>query len=400
VRSIAVVGGAVAGLRAAEALRDAGYEGRLSVVSRETEMPYERPELSKDFLLGKTPEEDLRLREDEDYEDLALDWLGGCSARALDVRAQAVLLDTGESLHVDGVVIATGAKPRGLRALTPWRPGMFSLRTMQDAIALREVLVAEPRVVVVGGGLIGTEFASVCRAKGLQVTVLEPEAVPLRRVLGPELAAVVGSAQRDAGVVLRCGDALEEVIGTERVEAVRTASGAVLQCDLLLCAVGAEPETAWLEGSPIALEDGIRCTSSGMTSVPSVVACGDVASFYDPNVGRHRRGQHWTAAMEQPEVAAKALLSPADHAPYATVPYFWTEQFGLYVQVAGYISGEARLHVIEGSSAETSLYGQMVVDGRVEAVVGVNATSPFARLQAQLGEDLAALPDQGERSRT
>jgi 3-phenylpropionate/trans-cinnamate dioxygenase ferredoxin reductase subunit len=402
VRAIAVVGGSVAGLRAAEALRIAGFEGQLHVVSAELSMPYERPELSKDFLLGKSDQDDLRLRDDEDYDELGADWLMGKRAARLDPGSRALMLDGGKQLVVDGVVIATGAAARSLPALSPWRSGMFSLRSLEDAVALRDALADHPRVVVVGGGLIGTELASVCHAMGLDVTVIEPEPVPMRRVLGRDLATLLGAAHRDSGVTLRCREGIEAVLGSDRVKAVRMTSGLVAECDVLVVAVGAEPQTAWLDGSSVLLDDGVRCTSSGATSVPNVVACGDVASWFDPNVGRHRRGQHWTTAQEQPEFAATALLSPEVAVPFTALPYFWTEQHGMYVQVAGYVSDDSELRVLEGSIEERCLHGELLVDGRVEAVVGVNATSAFSKLQAQLaatvqgaGQPPASSPEAG-----
>jgi 3-phenylpropionate/trans-cinnamate dioxygenase ferredoxin reductase component len=161
-----------------------------------------------------------------------------------------------------------------------------------------------------------------------------------------------------------------------------------VECDLLLTSVGVDPATDWLRDSPVKLDDGVVCDSTGATSVPNVVACGDVASYFDARVGEHRRGQHWTAAMEQPEAAARTLLRPEDPGRYEALPYFWTEQHGLDIQIAGYVSGHGRLELIQGSLADRSFQAGIRVGDRVEAVVAVNAPSGFAAHRDRLAGTL------------
>lgn len=380
----------MSGLQAAESLRLEGYEGRLVVVAAENEMPYERPGLSKDFLLGKAGAEDLRLRDDEQYTDLDLEWLGGRRAEKLVPSAARLRLDGGQELAVDGVVVATGSVVRRLPVLTPRRPGMAELRTLDDAIRLRAALDRRPRVVIVGAGLIGTEVASACRELGLQVTIVDTEPLPLRGVVGEPLAAFLREVHEDAGVTMLFSDAVTEVLGEAHVEGVRLRSGAVAECDLLLTAIGVDPATDWLRDSPIKLDDGVVCDSTGATSVPNVVACGDVAGYFDARLHRHVRSQHWTAAMEQPEVAARTLLRPEEPEHYRALPYFWTEQHGLEIQIAGYISGSGSLELLEGSMADRSFQAEIRAGDRLEAVVSVNAPAGFAAHQERLAEEIEA----------
>ena len=258
--TIAVVGASLAGLRALQALRRAGFSGRLVAVGEESEPPYDRPPLSKDVLAGKWDAERTRLLRPED-ESLGVDWRLGRRAEALELAARQLRLADGERLGFDGLVIATGTFARRLPN-TPALVGIHVLRTLGDCLALRAALDASPRVVVIGGGFIGLEVAATCRGRGLSVTVIESLAAPLERGLGARLGAYVGEIHRDHGVDLLLGARVARLVGAGRVEAVELADGTRVPADVVVVGIGAAPATQWLEGSGLELADGVVCDAA------------------------------------------------------------------------------------------------------------------------------------------
>ncbi len=370
-RAIAVVGASLAGLRAVETLRRKGYDGTITLIGAESHMPYDRPPLSKELLTGSWDVDRLPLRR-EDYADLELDLRLGRRAVALDVAEQRLQLDDAASVAYDGLIIATGSAPRELPG-TPPLEGIHLLRTLDDALAIRAALTSGPRVAIVGAGFIGAEVASSCRARGLEVTLIEALEVPLLRGLGAEMGAVCAEMHRDEGVDLRCGVGVEGFAGSGRVESLRLSDGSEVRADLVVVGIGVAPVTDWLVSSGLELADGVVCDATCATRAPGVVAAGDVARWYNPLFEEQMRAEHWTNAVEQGVAAAETLLAgPAAAEPFAPVPFVWSDQYGIKIQVAGQIRADDKIELIAGSVHErkfTVLYGRA---GRLSGVLAFN----------------------------
>jgi 3-phenylpropionate/trans-cinnamate dioxygenase ferredoxin reductase subunit len=367
--TIVIVGASLAGLRAAESLRRDGFDGELVFVGKEPHLPYDRPPLSKDFLAGELAPEQLALRK-QPYQDLALDLRLGRTATALDVAGRSVELDGGERVAFDGLVIATGASPRTLPN-QPDLDGIFVLRTVDDSLAIRERLESRPRVVVIGAGFIGSEVAATCRTRGLDVTVLEALPVPMVRGVGPVIGEVCGALHRDHGVDLRCGVAVEGFDGTERIERVRLADGTCIDADLVVVGVGVAPETRWLEGSGLELDNGVVCDATCLVA-PGVVAAGDVARWPNPLFdGELMRLEHWTNATEQGVAAGQRLLAGDDDAePFAPVPFVWSDQYDVKIQTVGAIRGDDDVVLAHGSLEERRFVALFGRAGRLVGALG------------------------------
>ncbi len=365
-QSIAIVGMSLAGLRAAETLRRDGFEGRLTAIGAEPHLPYDRPPLSKELLAGKWEPEQTVLRK-QGVDDLDLDLRFGRRATGLDLAARAVDLDDGDRIAFDGLVVATGSTPRVLPGLAEL-DGVFVLRTIDDALAIRGRLDGAPRVVVIGAGFIGAEVAATCRGRGLDVTVLEALPQPMVRGLGPDIGAVCAALHRDHGVDLRLGVSVTAVEGDGRVERVRLADGETIEVDLLVVGIGVRPVTDWLEGSGLTISDGVVCDETCLAA-PGVVAAGDVARWPNPLFdGESMRLEHWTNATEQGVAAAQRLLAEAgDAVPFAPVPFVWSDQYDVKIQSVGRFDANDELHVGHGSLAERRF---VALFGRNDRIVG------------------------------
>ncbi|MFG3163229.1 NAD(P)/FAD-dependent oxidoreductase [Streptomyces sp. NPDC048232] len=389
-RTVTVVGASLSGLYAARELRAQGFDGRLVVVGDEPHPPYDRPPLSKEFLTGRADEEHLALSDAEETAELDADWLLGVRARGLDARGRTVLLDDGRTVSTDGVVVATGASARRLNG--GGLAGVHTLRTLDDARALRAHLTRGPcRVVVVGGGFVGAETASSCAALGHAVTVVETAAMPLVPHLGAELAAVCASLHGRAGVGLVTGASVAALRGTAAVTGVDLTDGRTLPADVVVVGIGATPNTAWLAGSPLLLNDGVLCDDGCVTVLPQVVAVGDVA-----RVGG-TRAEHWTSATQQPRAAVRNLLAGRTLESARSVPYFWSDQYGSRLQFAGRRRDGDTVRVAEGGIAdgapgEGGFLARYERDGRTTAVLAVDRPRPFRRARRELAAEAAGTP--------
>ena len=391
-RTVAVVGTSLAGLRAIETLRREGYDGRIVAIGGEPHLPYDRPPLSKELLAGLREPDDISLRK-QGVDDLEVDWVLGTRATALDVGARELTLADEARITFDGLVLATGSTPR----LLPNQPalashdgmdGLFVLRTVDDAMALRTALEAGPKVVVIGAGFIGAEVAATCRQRGLDVTVLEALPQPMVRGLGPELGAVIADMHRDHGVDLRTGVGVEAIEGDTRVERVRLADRTEIAADVVLVAVGVVPDISWLEDSGLTLENGVVCDETCLAA-PGVVAAGDVARF--PNRlfdGELMRLEHWTNATEQGVHAARRLLAGDGgiDLAFAPVPFVWSDQYDRKIQTVGVVSGECDLHVAHGSYAERQFVALFGRDGRIVGALGFNRARQVMQYRKLIAE--------------
>ncbi|MFJ4081480.1 NAD(P)/FAD-dependent oxidoreductase [Streptomyces iakyrus] len=381
-RTVAVVGASLAGLSAARSLRKQGYDGRLVVIGEELHRPYDRPPLSKEFLAGGIGEADLALEPDD--EDLQAEWLLGARAAGLDTTPRAVRLTDGREVRADGIVIATGASARTLPGMDGLA-GVHTLRTLDDARALRDELARGGRLVVIGGGFIGAEVASTARALGLDVTIVEAAPTPLAGPLGATMGGIVSGLHADHGVRLLCGVGVKGLSGETRVDAVLMEDGRSIPADIVVVGVGARPCVDWLAGSGVELDDGVKCGADGRTSLAGVVAVGDCASWYDPRAGTHRRVEHWTGARERPDAAVAALLSWGESEPgVPRPPYFWSDQYGVKIQFAGNASRADSVTIEEGAADDRDVLAVYRRAGSPVAVLGMNQPRLFMRWRKQL----------------
>ena len=376
-QTLAVVGASLAGLSAARAARAGGFDGRLIMIGDEPHRPYDRPPLSKDFLLGKLTAEDLLL--EAEPEELGAEWLLGSGAIGLDAASRTVLLEGGRSVTADGVVIATGARARALPALSGLA-NVHTLRSLADAQCLAPTLVAGGRLTVIGAGFIGAEVASAAVLLGMQVTVIDTKPVPFSAALGAEMGGVMGALHAANGVELISSAVVEGVERSgSRVTAVRLAGGRTVATDVVVVGVGSEPNTEWLEGSGLLLDRGVLCDPMGRTGVPGIVAVGDCAAWWDEEAGRYCRAEHWTGAFERAALAAEVLLDPYAAPRPAAPHYFWSEQYGVKLQFAGHAGGYDRVEVEAGDVQAHSFLAVYYRADSPVAVLGMNQPRLFTR---------------------
>lgn len=390
---VVVVGASLAGLSAARALRAQGFGGELVLVGDETHRPYDRPPLSKAFLAGRLEVADLALEDEE--EELDAQWLLGLRATSLDGGTRTLTLSDGSELTADGIVVATGARARTLPGAAGQTgaaglpgaaslAGVHTLRSLDDALALRQELLAGRRLVVVGAGFIGAETASTARSLGLEVTVVEAMPTPLSGPLGVEMGSVVAQLHADHGVTLVCGTGVLRLTGTGRVDGVELTDGRVLPADVVVVGIGALPNVEWLQGSGLELGNGVLCDVGGLTNQPGIVAVGDCAAWLDGASGRRRRVEHWTDALERPKVAVASLLSGSSTGASTRPPYFWSDQYDACIQFAGSAHGGEAVTIEIGDPATRSFLAAYRQEGELVAVLGVNQVRQFSRWRRQL----------------
>jgi NADPH-dependent 2,4-dienoyl-CoA reductase/sulfur reductase-like enzyme len=374
VRTIAIIGASLAGLRSAQALRQQGFDGRLVIVGDEVHLPYDRPPLSKDFLLCKV--EAVPLADQEDLDALAADWRLGVQATGL-LSTGEVALSDGTSVEADGLVIATGGIPRAI-------PGTHVLRTLDDALKLRDAFGSAQRVGIIGAGFIGAEIASSARALGKDVTVIEALPAPLMRVLGAEMGAACGQLHGDHGSTLITGVNVDSVnvdtgINPGINPRIKLSDGRQVDADVVVAGIGTRPATDWLAGGPVKLGNGVVCDAGGVTNVKTIVAVGDVA-----NCAGHR-AEHWTSATEQAHIATRNLLAGETVATHTNGGYVWSDQYGVRIQFIGRATNDVRVE--DGSIEDRKFVATYRDSGNPEDVVGIVAMSN-ARLFTRLRRNL------------
>jgi 3-phenylpropionate/trans-cinnamate dioxygenase ferredoxin reductase subunit len=382
---IVVVGASLAGLRAVEALRRRGVDRSIVWVGAEATLPYDRPPLSKQVLRGTLTPERTALR--ANYPALGVEPLLGVRAVSLDGRNRQITLSNGDRVPYSAVIIATGARARPLPG-TESIAGVHTLRTLEDALAIRAALERRPRVAVVGAGFIGLEVAASCRALGLEVTVVELLATPLERSLGKALGDAVAELHASEGVRLHTGVSVERVLGGEAFGGLSLSDGSIVEAELLVVGVGVVPETAWLDGSGVMLDRGVRCDSRCRTALPDVLACGDVVRWDGPAGPGTLHVEHWTNAVEQANAAVATLLDGDAAPPYVPLPYFWSDQYDAKLQFAGQVGEGDVLRVESGSVLTRDLVATYAHEGRVTAVLTVNNPAVFIRTRRAMQTEL------------
>jgi NADPH-dependent 2,4-dienoyl-CoA reductase/sulfur reductase-like enzyme len=354
---LVVVGASLAGLRAVESARRAGFAGAITLVGSEAHPPYDRPPLSKEFLTAPEPMSTPTLRDEAVlHDELRVHLRLGAAATSLDTAERTVWLGS-EPLHYSALVLATGARPRSLPGADHLR-GVHTLRTVDDASAIRAALDAGARTVVVGAGFIGSEIASSARQRGSTVTVVEAMPTPLARPVGEQMGLVLAGLHERHGTTLLCGVGVDALEGNGQVEAVRLADGT---------RIDAEPATEWLDDSDLELADGVVCDKTLQTSAPGVYAAGDLASWPNPTFDTRMRLEHWTIAAEQGGAAGRNAVDPQGATAYSTVPYFWSDWYGKRIQFVGVAAAADEVRVVAGDlDGETFL----VLYRRGERLIG------------------------------
>ena len=350
--SIVIVGGGLAGAKGAEGLREQGFQGGLTVIGAEDQLPYERPPLSKSYLQGKSTLTDAQVHNSDWYDDNSVDLRLATTVAAVRPGAHEIELAGGETIGYSALLLATGSTPRRLPVPGADAAGILTLRRVEDSDAIRETFGADRRLAIIGGGWIGLEVAAAAREAGTEVTVIEATAAPLLAVLGPDLAAVFATLHTDHGVTLYTEARVAEILTTNgRASGVRLADGTVIPADAVVVGIGAAPNTELAEQAGLAVDNGVLVSAALRSSDPDIYAVGDIANAEHPFVGTRIRVEHWANALNQPAVAAGAMLG--NDVSYDALPYFYTDQYDLGMEYVG--------HAPPGS------YSQVVVRGDLPA---------------------------------
>ncbi len=367
-QTFVIVGASLAGAKAAERLRQGGFDGRVVLLGEEPERPYERPPLSKDYLRGEAGRDKVYVHEEGFYEQQGIELRTSTRAIGIDPAAAHVVLEDGERLAYDRLLIATGAAPRRLTLAGSDLAGVHYLRSLHDCDALRGAITPTSRVVVIGAGWIGSEVAASARQMGAEVVMLGRGTLPLERVLGAEVAAVYRDLHTDHGVEFLANTEVAGFAGSTAVEAVRTDEGRSIGCDLVVVGVGAAPRVELAQAAGLALDDGIAVNDRLETSAPGVFAAGDVAAAWHPLYQTRLRVEHWANALNQGPAAAGNMLGL--DTPYERLPYFFSDQYDLGMEYTGYAPVWDQV-VVRGDLSKREFIAFWLDHGRV--VAGMNA---------------------------
>jgi 3-phenylpropionate/trans-cinnamate dioxygenase ferredoxin reductase subunit len=395
-QTFVIAGAGLAGAKAAETLRDEGFDGRVVLIGEEDERPCERPPLSKEYLRGEVGREKVHVHDEGFYAERGIELRLGRTAVSLDRSMSELVLANGERLRFDRLLLATGAEPRRLAIPGGELDGVHYLRSVRDSDALRERLGRGGALVVVGAGWIGAEVAASARQQGLAVTVVEPSSVPLERVLGPELGAVYRDIHLDHGVRMLLGTGVEAFEGDGAVERVRTEDGRTVDCDLVVVGVGVRPRMGLAEQAGLAVGDGILVDEHLQTSAPRIFAAGDVAGAQHPFYGERIRVEHWANALHQGPVAARSMLGRME--AYDRLPYFFSDQYDVGMEYSGLARSWDRV-VFRGDPASREFIAFWLAGDRVLAGMNVgvwDVADPIQHLiRARVPVDDRSLTDPG-----
>ncbi|ATW51782.1 NAD(P)/FAD-dependent oxidoreductase [Streptomyces peucetius] len=378
-----IVGAGLAGAKAAQTLREEGFDGPLVLLGEETEHPYERPPLSKGYLLGKDGRDTVYVHPPQWYTDHKVDLRLGTAVTAVDRAAHEVTLADGSRIGYAKLLLTTGSSPRRLPVPGAALDGVHYLRRLADSDRIKEAFASASRVAVIGAGWIGLETAAAARAAGAEVTVLEAAELPLLRVLGREVAQVFADLHTEHGVDLRCGVQVAEITGADgRANGVLFADGSRVDADAVIVGIGITPDTGLAEAAGLEIDNGIRVDARLRSSDPDIHAAGDVANAFHPLLGKHIRVEHWANALNQPQTAAKAMLG--QDVTYDRVPYFFTDQYDLGMEYTGHVEPDGYDRVVfRGPTGTREFIAFWLSGGRVLAGMNVNVwdvTDPIRAL--------------------
>ncbi len=400
---LVIVGASLAGLRAAQAARKAGFDGELVMVGEERHLPYTRPPLSKELLAGEQDTERVHFPCDT----LEAEWRLGVPAASLDRGRRRVVLADGDEVSYDRLIVATGSRPRRWPGAGGELDGVHVLRNLEDALALRAAFAGRPRVAIVGAGFIGCEVAQTARKAGLEVTLIDLAATPMLP-LGPELGEWCAELHRENGVDLRLATGVTALVGgSDHVEGIELADGERVSADVVVIGLGAVPNTEWLASSGLRADPGLACDATlSAADDPDILGAGDIVAWPHPLAdGDVVRIEHWTVAAEQGQLAGRNALAPADERkPYDTPPYFWSDQYDKKIQSIGFPGRADRLEQLESTPERSRMVYAGERDGRVVGVIAINAARrlgayrmaledppAFEELRAKIAADPAAL---------
>ncbi|MFF5973464.1 NAD(P)/FAD-dependent oxidoreductase [Streptomyces sp. NPDC012769] len=378
-----IVGAGLAGAKAAQTLREEGFDGPVVLLGEEGERPYERPPLSKGYLLGKDERETVYVHPSQWYAERDVDLRLGTTVTAIDPAGHEVALADGSRLGYAKLLLTTGSSPRRLPAPGADLDGVHYLRRLSDSDRIKEALRSASRIVVIGAGWIGLETAAAARTAGVEVTVLETAELPLLRVLGREVAQVFADLHTDHGVDLRCGVKVAEITANGgHANGVLLADGSRIDADAVIVGVGITPNTRLATDAGLDVDNGIRVDAHLRTSHPDIHAAGDVANAFHPLLGKHIRVEHWANALNQPRTAAKAMLG--QDVTYERLPYFFTDQYDLGMEYTGFVEPDGYDQVVfRGRTDTREFIAFWLAEGRVLAGMHVNVwdvTEPIRAL--------------------
>jgi 3-phenylpropionate/trans-cinnamate dioxygenase ferredoxin reductase subunit len=377
-----IVGASLAGAKAAETLREEGFGGPVMLIGEETERPYERPPLSKDYLLGKAEREAIYVHPAGWYAEHDVELRLGTRVTGVDPAAHEITLADGSQIGYAKLLLATGSSPRRLPVPGAEYGGVHYLRRVADSDRIRATFQTASRVAVIGAGWIGLETTAAARAAGVEVTVLEAAALPLLRVLGREVAEVFAGLHREHGVDLRFGVQVAEITGSGgQADGVRLADGSHIPAEAVIVGVGITPNSQLAEAAGLEVGNGVVTDAGLRSSDPDIYAAGDVANAYHPLLGRHCRVEHWANALNQPQTAARAILG--QDVAYDLVPYFYTDQYDLGMEYSGYVEpGRYDQVVFRGDVPGREFIAFWLGGGRVLAGMNVNVWDVNEAIQA------------------
>jgi len=378
-----IVGASLAGAKAAEALRGAGFDGPVTFIGAEDELPYERPPLSKEYLQGKTERAKIYVHPRDWYADADIDLRLGVRVASIDPVSHEITLGDGDRVRYAKLLLTTGSSPRRLPAPGADLDGVLYLRTVGDSDRLKETIAAAQRIAVIGAGWIGLEVTAAARIAGVEVTVLEVADLPLLRVLGSEVAQVFATLHREHGVDLRLGVQVAEIIGAGgRAAGVRLVDGSEIEADAVVVGVGITPRTELAEAAGLTVDNGILVDAQLRSSHPDIYAAGDVANAFHPLLNRHIRVEHWANALNQPQAAARAMIG--QDVSYDRVPYFYTDQYDLGMEYSGYVEPDGFDRVVFRGDVDRREFIAFWLssEGRVLAGMNVNVWDVNDAIQA------------------
>jgi 3-phenylpropionate/trans-cinnamate dioxygenase ferredoxin reductase component len=395
-RTFILVGASLAGAKAAAELRKQGFDGRIILLGAEPERPYERPPLTKDYLRGESGRDKAYVHEPDFYARHDIELETNATVTALNMHDSRVALADGRELEFERLLLATGAQPRPLPVPGAQLDGVHYLRTLADCDLLRERLDLGGHAVVVGAGWIGSEFAASARQRGLDVTVVDPLALPNERIFGPEIGAFYRDLHRQHGVELALGEGVEAFEGDRTVKRVRTSTGRVIDCDFAVVGIGAAPRDELARAAGLEVDNGVRVDARLQTSAPNVFAAGDVACAWHPFYRESIRVEHWANALNQGPVAAQAMLG--DSVSYDHIPYFFSDQYDVGMEYCGYAPAWDEI-VLRGDRSAGEFIAFWLRDDRVIAGMNVNVWDVNEDIQALIRSrvtvDSATLRDPG-----
>jgi NADPH-dependent 2,4-dienoyl-CoA reductase/sulfur reductase-like enzyme len=392
-RTFVILGGGAAGYMAAQTLREEGFRGRVLMVTREDRLPYDRPNLSKDYLQGHAEPEWMPLRPDEFFDEHGIEVLRGSEATRVDAKAKTVSLKGGEELAYDALLVATGGEPRALQIAGSDLKNVLTLRSFADSDAIIAAAEQAKRAVVIGASFIGMEAASSLKTRGLEVTVVAPEQAPFEKILGAEIGALFKKIHEDNGVRFRLGAKVARITGNGKVEAVEIESGEKpekLDADLVVVGVGVKPATDFLKGVELS-DDGGVVVDEHLRAADGLYAAGDIAHFPSSLTGESQRIEHWRTALQQGRIAARNMAGRS--VSYDSVPFFWTRQFDAGLLYVGHATSWDEI-IFHGDVSTQNFLAFYVKGNRVRAVAGMNRDRDVAAVEGLMRGARMPTPDQ------